>query len=734
MRSGSPAPGGGRWPSAQDPYRDQTTSGPGPYGEVRHGDVREGPAGGREMPFGPEISWPNGFRRLDTESRRLLESGYRPGGYGPESYDPAGNGPAGYGRRAQGQVDPGYRGAAAGYGNASGYRQPAMDDYGYGDPGYSDPAYEGPRDDYGGSLPPGGSRSSRTPGVASADGAGYGNLPRYHAREFRESSRSEFGYPQGHPAPLAGGQDIYPVTGAQEALPATGPQRALPEAAAREIYPLTGAEDIYPVTGAQEALPATGPQPRAEAWAAPDAGFPQADTQTAPPQWYDDPRPDDQRGSGPRPDGPAASDPRLQGMRYDELRYEEPPFGASGYDEPLDDDSWYEELRRSAPQYPQRPGGPSGPDHRPAGPRHGADPRASGHGQQPGYPQAPAHDRTAGYGQARDDRGGPGPRMSTGRDDRPSGPAAPQDLAYSDPGYLGAPSSRTGVLTPPAPRRLDPPANGRPLVAAGTGQLLAPQVRPGHGLDGPEITSSWPAQPHADELESFEEFWAEDDDNAYRGLFPDEGGSGDSRGTAARASRGTGRRRGRSRDHRLWLALIGVVLVAAAAIVGILRYEFPSNSGPVHTMVTPDRIGTYGRTVDLEKQTHLAELRGEVIKMSSGQASGVVSAVYEEGNSAAGGDTQIIMFIGGHLANAAPATSIEAFTQKFAGATVVRAGSLGGRAACVENGAGTADPVSMCVWFDNDSFGEIVSPTLNAASLASAMQTVRPAVEQVTTK
>ena len=120
--------------------------------------------------------------------------------------------------------------------------------------------------------------------------------------------------------------------------------------------------------------------------------------------------------------------------------------------------------------------------------------------------------------------------------------------------------------------------------------------------------------------------------------------------------------------------------------------------------------------------------------MSSGEASGVVSAVYEEGNSAAGGTTQIIMFIGGHLAHAAPATSTEAFTQKFAGATVVSAGSLGGRAACVENGAGTADPVSMCVWFDNDSFGEIVSPTLNAASLASAMQTVRPAVELVTTK
>jgi hypothetical protein len=657
------------------------------------------------MPFGPDISWPNGFRRLDAESRRLLESGYRPARHGSGSYDPAGYGPAGYGRRARDHVDPGYGGGAPGYGNGSGYQQSAMDDYGYGDPGYSDPAYDGPRGGYGGPVPPGGSRSSRTQGApASADGAGYGSLPGYHAQELRGSARPEFGYLQGHPVPLA------------------------------------GAQEGYPVTGAQEAPPANDPQPLADAWADPDAGVPRAGSQASAPQWYDDPRLDGQRAGGSHRDGPAASDPRLAGMRYDELRYEEPPSGESGYDEPLDDDSWYEELRRSAPEYPERPGGRSGPDQRPADPRRAADTRASGYGQQPGYPPAPAHEQTFGYGQPRDDRGGPGPQMRTGRDARPPGPAGPQDLAFSDPGhlgdpgYLGAPASRTGVLTPPATRRLDPPADDRPLVAAEAGQLLAPQVRPGHGLDGPEITSSWPVQPQVGDPDSFEEFWAEDDDEAYRGLFPDETGAADSRGPAARASRGTGRRRGRSRDHRLWLALIGVVLVAAAAIVGILKCEFPSHGGPVHIMVTPARIGTYARTVDLEKQTHLAELRGEVIKMSSGEASGVVSAVYEEGDSAAGGNTQIIMFIGGHLANAAPATSITAFTQKFAGATVVSAGSLGGRAACVENGAATSDPVSMCVWFDNDSFGEIVSPTMNAASLASAMQTVRPAVELVAAK
>jgi hypothetical protein len=40
----------------------------------------------------------------------------------------------------------------------------------------------------------------------------------------------------------------------------------------------------------------------------------------------------------------------------------------------------------------------------------------------------------------------------------------------------------------------------------------------------------------------------------------------------------------------------------------------------------------------------------------------------------------------------------------------------------------------MCAFFDNDSFGEVVSPTMNATALARAMQQVRPSVEQVTGK
>jgi hypothetical protein len=671
-------------------------SGPGPHGPGPHSEPHEVPGGRREASLGPDISWPNGFRQLDPEARRLLESGYGTPGYGRGQYD---------------HVDPGYGPG----GRGPGYRQadpsPSSDDY--GDPGYSDPAYDGPRSGSGGRTWPGDSRGPRAPGRSPAsDGPGYGGRG-YHVPDYRE------------PAP--GYQQPY------------------------------ASSDIYPVTGAQEALPATGPQPIADSWPGRDPGS--APSGRYPEQWYDHPRLEDPRGGGSRSDGLPAPDPRLEGMRYDELRYEEPFAGGTGYDEPLDDESWVEELRRSAPAFPQPPGGQLGGDQR------RGDPRGAGYGQQPGYGSQPAlgqpgggYPQSFGYGQGRDDRGGgpapmgpaapQGPRMSAGPETGPRPPAVPRDCAFSADAYHGAPTAQVGVLTPPAIRRLeDPPDSGSQPVtqpaaqpaATSASQVLAPQVRPGHGLDGPEITSSWPVQPQADELDTFEEFWAEDDDDAeYTGLFPGEDPDFDPRRQGGARTKGsgrrTGRRRGRSNDHRLWLALLGVVIAAAAAIFGILKFEFPSHSGPAHAMQTPARIGSYVRTVDMEKETKVNELRAEVIKMSSGQASDVKSAVYESGNSAAGNTEQIVMFIGGHLANAAPASSITSFTQKFAGAAVVSAGSLGGQAACVEEAPGTSDSVAMCVWFDNDSFGEIVSPTMNAKALANVMRTMRPSLEQVVQK
>src|ERR1700731_1926743 len=129
MRSGSPAQDGNERPSVQRPYPDEATSGPAQRGRGPRSDPQEGPGGRREAPFGPEISWPHGFRQIDPQSRDLIESAY-------------GTGPV--------------------------YQQPALDEYGSGDPGYSDPSYDGPRTPYPGPYPgsafPAGNAGPRTAG------------------------------------------------------------------------------------------------------------------------------------------------------------------------------------------------------------------------------------------------------------------------------------------------------------------------------------------------------------------------------------------------------------------------------------------------------------------------------------------------------------------------------------------------------------------------------------------
>ena len=103
MRSGSPANDGSEWPSAQRPHSDETLGSQGRYGSGARSEPQDVLGSGRrEAPFGPEISWPYGFRKLDPESREVLESAY---------------------------------------GTSPAYQQPAMDDFGYGDAGpYGDAA------------------------------------------------------------------------------------------------------------------------------------------------------------------------------------------------------------------------------------------------------------------------------------------------------------------------------------------------------------------------------------------------------------------------------------------------------------------------------------------------------------------------------------------------------------------------------------------------------------------
>ena len=178
------------------------------------------------------------------------------------------------------------------------------------------------------------------------------------------------------------------------------------------------------------------------------------------------------------------------------------------------------------------------------------------------------------------------------------------------------------------------------------------------------------------------------------------------------------------------MALGAIAVVAAGALGGVLmKYVFHGPSGPAHTVVAPNQVDAFTRMPNLEKQMKVDELRQNVMQTSAGQATDVVSAVYQQGSSAPGSNPQIFMFVGGHLSNASPSASLASFEQHYPGAQVVPAGAMGGEAACAEAHS-NGESVAMCVWFDNDSFGEFVSPTMTTAHLATTMDGVRANLEQ----
>jgi hypothetical protein len=200
--------------------------------------------------------------------------------------------------------------------------------------------------------------------------------------------------------------------------------------------------------------------------------------------------------------------------------------------------------------------------------------------------------------------------------------------------------------------------------------------------------------------------------------------------TAAR--RAVGKRRGRSGDRRQWMALGAIAVVAAGAIGGVLmKYVFAGPSGPAHQVVAPRTVDGFTRSANLEKQLDVAGEAQKVAKASSGQASAVKYGVYQMGSITPGADaanTQMFMFVGGKLAGADPGASITNFEQTYPGSTAVSPGSLGGQAACTETHL-NGQSASMCVWFDNDTFGTVVSPTMTTAKLATTMDAVRPSLE-----
>lgn len=183
--------------------------------------------------------------------------------------------------------------------------------------------------------------------------------------------------------------------------------------------------------------------------------------------------------------------------------------------------------------------------------------------------------------------------------------------------------------------------------------------------------------------------------------------------------------------RRLWLWLsLGVTGVVAAGAIAVILTSGSSGGGVAHTVVMPPALGPYKWAPDLEKNAGLPALAASVAETGGRQMSGIRARTYER--SAPGGAApQLLEVIGGHLLSTSPASSIITLIGKYPGAHAVPAGPMGGSAACFEQTAGTADSVAMCAWSDNDSFGILTSPTLNAASLADLMVRDRPLIELV---
>jgi len=642
-----------------------------PHTEDDHGRLQ---AEERRAPFGPDISWPTGYSDLE----------YRDGNYRyPAPYTP--EPPENYGEHPY----------APGYGHdANGYAGPAASDYGYGDPGYSDLGYNGP--------------ASQDAGIAGTR----------TVRGFVEGSQPQPGY--GYSAPAPADYD-YTSPGYED-----GGHIEL-------AYPLPSVE-TYPAAEAYQ-QPWDYAQPLR--YEDDQPSYPAADgygQQHAEPDRY---------GSGGYPvqaydpadyNGSELSRPGIDGPGYDLSGIiGTGEFDAVGYDDP-----GYGRLSYDDPRYPAPP----------AGPRRDDSPRARF--SETRY-DLPRYDDTRldslwlanedarqeyepiGYENDGFDTDGPlrseypDPRTFGGTDFAPRGPGAslaprPLNETRYDMRALDERMDYTRFDVPAYDEtrienmRALPPADFR---RSSTGLLPPPDSRP----------LNWPDETTIDALVA--DLYL-DDEPAPQQLPAAYVRTLERRedvGEDTRTRRGVGRRRGRSGDRRQWMALGAIAVVAAGAIGGVLmKFVFSGPSGPAHTVVAPSKAGAFTRMPNLEKEMKVDSLRSEVMKTSAGQASNVVSAVYQQGSTAPGGNAQIFMFVGGKLSSAAPATSLENFTQTYPGATVVNAGPLGGKAACAEAKTG-GEGVAMCVWFDNDSFGELVSPTMTTAKLATTLESVRPNLE-----
>jgi hypothetical protein len=565
---------------------------------------------------------------------------------------------------------------------AGGQQVQGVDEFGYGDPGYSDPRYEGPgySDPYVDQGRLGNQWSGAYPTLPGAANDPRYDDPRLDAFTGAFSTNDypdEFSNTNTPPAGLAYGNATsydMPVHGGPGYGPGNGGG------------PVLGAQTRFdmPVYDA----PAYGqPSYDEPAFGAPAYGEPQFGQQQYGQPQYGQQQYGEQQYAEPGFDAPQFEAPRHDETRYDMPAYPQPDAYAGGYDQPGGYDQY----------------GPADAFNEPSGPALGAQTRFD-------MPVlgAPVME-SAGF-DVDVYRDPEFPDYATG--------TGPQPVATLPPGFDQPPTRREQVL----------PHTGM-MMAIPTGQLALPARQLPDSFDGgilektgafDAVLDGGPADTMLDmQGASFlrDAAQAVQEDTRIQPIAPPP-------------LKRTGKRRSGSRDRRQWMAIGAIVVVAAGAVAGVVKLAFPGH-GASHTMVTPTAVADYTSKPQLEQQMNVPSLVDKVRQMSNGQATDLVSAVYQSGSVSPGSSAQIFLFIGGHLNNADPSSSISSFEQQYPSAKVVSAGAMGGEAACVEVSAGSSGNAAECIWFDNDSFGQMVSSTMNTTQLAQVMRMVRPDVEHV---
>ena len=170
---------------------------------------------------------------------------------------------------------------------------------------------------------------------------------------------------------------------------------------------------------------------------------------------------------------------------------------------------------------------------------------------------------------------------------------------------------------------------------------------------------------------------------------------------------------------------------AASAALAAIVLALITSPGVTSYVIAPRNVGAFSLAPELMRQMNAIQLKQQVIARSSGQASHVVSAVYENSAGISGkSPSQIFLFIGGNLSGTSAADFIAGFRSQFRDAVLTSGGALGGRAVCVNAQSGRPGTGALCSWADNDTFGVLASPTMSSSKMAVELRYMRPYLER----